>query len=363
MDPVAGEMLPNLHDGRSVGAHMKRLGNRLRVRVRLERAVLAAGVTGRDVRERRHSRRDRSALRISRPLGGASTRVLSYKPEHRRREPPRSRGADLADVDGEDLPAILDTLDDLGLNREAADEPVEVRHDDDVRLTALDELDRPTEAGALREWRTTRHVELFERVDEMNPSRFATAAIRSLCSCGDTNRSPSRSPTRETRTTPTARRTEDRLPAEEGRPAPDFSLMSDEGETVTLASLRGSPVVLYFYPKDDTPGCTAQAQGIRDAWSEFEQAGAVVLGVSPDGEASHAKFKQKYDLPFTLLADTEHEVAEAYGVWVEKEYNGKRYMGVERSTFVIDADGNVAKELRRVKPLEHADQVLEALRG
>ena len=150
---------------------------------------------------------------------------------------------------------------------------------------------------------------------------------------------------------------------EEGKPAPEFSLPSDTGETVALEELRGKPVVLYFYPKDDTPGCTTQACGIRDAWSEFERAGAVVLGVSPDGEASHATFKEKYDLPFTLLADTDHGLAEAYGVWVEKQFNGKRYMGVERSTFVIDGDGNVARVFRRVKPAEHAEQVLEALRA
>ena len=118
-----------------------------------------------------------------------------------------------------------------------------------------------------------------------------------------------------------------------------------------------------FYPKDDTPGCTAQACGIRDAYKEFEDAGAVVLGVSPDDEASHATFKEKYDLPFTLLADSGHEVAETYGVWGEKTYAGKTYMGVDRSTFVIGADGNVAKVFRKVKPDEHADQVLEALRS
>lgn len=148
---------------------------------------------------------------------------------------------------------------------------------------------------------------------------------------------------------------------EEGKPAPDFELQSDADETVKLSDLRGKPVVLYFYPKDDTPGCTTQACGIRDAWGEFERAGAVVLGVSPDDERSHAKFKQKHELPFPLLADTEHAIAEEYGVWVEKNYAGKTYMGVERSTFVIDADGNVAKELRRVKPDTHADDVLAAL--
>ena len=150
---------------------------------------------------------------------------------------------------------------------------------------------------------------------------------------------------------------------EEGKPAPDFELVSDSGETVTLSSLRGKPIILYFYPKDDTPGCTAQACGIRDAWGEFERAGAVVLGVSPDDERSHTKFKDKYELPFPLLADTDHTVSEAYGVWGEKTYAGKTYMGVERSTFVIDADGNVAKVMRKVKPDTHADDVLAALAG
>ncbi len=128
-----------------------------------------------------------------------------------------------------------------------------------------------------------------------------------------------------------------------------------------LSELRGKPVVLYFYPKDDTPGCTAQACGIRDAYDDFREKRAVVLGVSPDDEASHIKFKQKYKLPFTLLADPEHRVAEEYGVWKERNMYGKKSMGIERSTFVIDADGNVAKALRRVKPDEHAAQVLETL--
>jgi peroxiredoxin Q/BCP len=148
---------------------------------------------------------------------------------------------------------------------------------------------------------------------------------------------------------------------EAGSPAPDFTLTSDAGEPVTLSALRGRPVVLYFYPKDDTPGCTAQACGIRDAWGDFEQRGAVVLGVSPDAESSHVKFKEKYGLPFTLLADTDHHVAEDYGVWVEKKNYGKTYMGIERSTFVIDADGTVARVMRRVKPDTHAADVLAAL--
>jgi peroxiredoxin Q/BCP len=148
---------------------------------------------------------------------------------------------------------------------------------------------------------------------------------------------------------------------EEGKPAPGFSLPGDSGEDISLESFRGQPVVLYFYPRDDTPGCTKQACGIRDAWGEFGKRGAVVLGVSPDNPRKHAKFRDKYGLPFTLLADEDHAVAEAYGVWVEKSMLGKKYMGIERSTFVIDADGNVAKVMRRVKPDTHADDVLEAL--
>ena len=148
---------------------------------------------------------------------------------------------------------------------------------------------------------------------------------------------------------------------EEGKPAPDFELTSDSGEQVRLSSLRGKPVVLYFYPRDDTPGCASQACGIRDAWGEFEQRGAVVLGVSPDDEASHVQFKEKYGLPFPLLADADHRIADEYGVWVEKQRFGKTYMGVERSTFVIDADGNVAKVMRRVRPDSHADDVLAVL--
>jgi peroxiredoxin Q/BCP len=150
---------------------------------------------------------------------------------------------------------------------------------------------------------------------------------------------------------------------EEGKPAPDFELQSDSGETVKLSDLRGKQVVLYFYPKDDTPGCTTQACGIRDAYGEFEQAGAVVLGVSPDDERSHVKFKKKFDLPFTLLADPEHHVADEYGVWAEKKYMGRTYMGIDRSTFVIDEDGNVKKVMHKVKPDTHADDVLATLRS
>ncbi|HWJ30725.1 MAG TPA: thioredoxin-dependent thiol peroxidase [Gaiellaceae bacterium] len=148
---------------------------------------------------------------------------------------------------------------------------------------------------------------------------------------------------------------------EEGKPAPDFALQSDAGETIKLSELRGKPVVLYFYPKDDTPGCTTEACGIRDAYGEFERAGAVVLGVSPDDEASHVKFRNKYDLPFTLLADTDHEVAELYGVWGEKKYAGRSYLGVFRSTFVIGEDGTVKRVMHNVKPDTHADDVLAIL--
>ena len=132
---------------------------------------------------------------------------------------------------------------------------------------------------------------------------------------------------------------------EEGKPAPEFSLESDGGEMVTLGSLRGKPVVLYFYPKDNTSGCTTQACGIRDAWAEFERTGAVVLGVSPDGVASHRKFKGDFELPFDLLADPDHRTAEDYGVWVEKTRYGRTYMGISRSTFVIGPDGNEIKAI------------------
>jgi len=141
----------------------------------------------------------------------------------------------------------------------------------------------------------------------------------------------------------------------EGDPAPDFTLLSDSGEEVTLSSLRGRPVVLYFYPKDDTPGCTRQACGIRDAWADFQRAGAEVFGISADTQRSHERFKSKYTLPFTLLADPEHRLGEPYGVAQE----GKN--SYERSTFVIDADGNVTRVLRRVNPDSHTDDVLAAL--
>ena len=147
----------------------------------------------------------------------------------------------------------------------------------------------------------------------------------------------------------------------EGAPAPDFEMESDDGKTYALSSLRGQKVVLYFYPKDDTPGCTTQACDLRDRIEEFDAKGALVLGVSPDSVASHAKFRRKFGLNFPLLADPDHKVAEAYGVWGEKSFLGKKYMGVSRTTFVIDEQGNLAKVFPGVKPKQHADQVLEIL--
>jgi peroxiredoxin Q/BCP len=148
---------------------------------------------------------------------------------------------------------------------------------------------------------------------------------------------------------------------EEGTHAPDFELPGDDGRRIRLSKLRGRPVVLYFYPRDDTPGCTTQACELRDEYAQFEERGAVVLGVSPDDEASHARFKSKHSLPFTLLADQDHSVSEAYGVWSEREYAGRKYMGINRSTFVIDASGRVAAAMYGVKPQGHAEKVLAAL--
>jgi thioredoxin-dependent peroxiredoxin len=146
-----------------------------------------------------------------------------------------------------------------------------------------------------------------------------------------------------------------------GDAAPDFSLADQHGDQVKLSDFKGKTVVLYFYPKADTPGCTAQACGVRDHRADYEKAGAVVLGVSPDPVKKIAKFDDKYGLAFPLLADEDHAVAEAYGVWVEKSMYGRTYMGNERSTFVIGPDGKVETVLRKVKPAEHDKLVLEAL--
>jgi peroxiredoxin Q/BCP len=150
---------------------------------------------------------------------------------------------------------------------------------------------------------------------------------------------------------------------EPGTPAPDFTLPDQQGNPVSLASLRGQTVVLYFYPKADTPGCTTQACGVRDHRADYERAGAVVLGISPDPVKRIAKFAGKYTLAFPLLSDEHHEVAEAYGVWVEKSMYGRKYMGVERTTFVIRSDGVIREVFRRVKPGEHDALVLQALAG
>ena len=148
---------------------------------------------------------------------------------------------------------------------------------------------------------------------------------------------------------------------EEGATAPDFTLKSDEGKEVRLADFRGKPVVLYFYPKDDTPGCTKEACAFRDRSTDLKARGAVVLGVSPDDVASHEEFRDKYHLNFPLLADTDHELAGRYGAWREKNMYGKKSMGIQRSTFLIDGDGKVRKVWKRVNVDGHDEEVLTAL--
>jgi peroxiredoxin Q/BCP len=148
---------------------------------------------------------------------------------------------------------------------------------------------------------------------------------------------------------------------EPGNKAPEFELLDQDGKTVKLSGFAGKTVVLYFYPKADTPGCTTQACGIRDRSGEYEAAGAVVLGVSPDEPKALKKFADKYGLPFTLLADAEHHVADAYGVWAEKSMYGRKYWGNLRATFIIDGDGKIAHVFPKVSPKTHDDVVLEAL--
>ncbi len=149
----------------------------------------------------------------------------------------------------------------------------------------------------------------------------------------------------------------------EGQPAPDFTLPGDNGSEISLASHRGSPVIVYFYPKDNTSGCTKQAEAFNAHYGEFSDAGATIIGISPDPVASHDKFKAKFGLAFPLASDTSTEVAEAYGVWKEKSMYGRKYMGVERSTFLIDRDGNIARAWRKVKVPGHAEAVLEAVKA
>ena len=146
-----------------------------------------------------------------------------------------------------------------------------------------------------------------------------------------------------------------------GDPVPDFEMTADDGSVVSRDSLAGSRYVLYFYPKDDTPGCTKQACGLRDSWSRLAGTGVAIFGVSPDSVRRHVKFRDKYALPYRLLSDEGHRVAEAFGVWIEKTFAGRTYFGNERTTFVIGADGRIEVVLPQVKPDAHADQLLEAL--
>ncbi len=148
---------------------------------------------------------------------------------------------------------------------------------------------------------------------------------------------------------------------EAGATAPDFTLPDQDGNDVSLAELRGQTVVLYFYPRADTPGCTVQACGVRDRRADYEAAGARVLGISPDSVEDVKKFADKFELDFTLLADADHAVADAYGTWIEKSMYGKKYMGVQRATFLIDGDGKIARVFPKVSPKTHDDVVLEAL--
>ena len=148
---------------------------------------------------------------------------------------------------------------------------------------------------------------------------------------------------------------------EAGDPAPEFSMTADDGTQVSSADLAGSRYVLYFYPKDDTPGCTTQACSIRDSWSRVSTTGATLFGVSPDSVKSHVKFREKYALPYRLLSDEGHRLAEAFGVWIEKHFAGKSYYGNERSTFVVGPDGRIEHVLAAVKPAEHLEQLMEKL--
>jgi len=150
---------------------------------------------------------------------------------------------------------------------------------------------------------------------------------------------------------------------EEGKPAPDFELESDSGETVKLSDLRGKPVVLYFYPKDDTPGCTKEACDFRDALPRFGKIDAVVIGVSPDSAESHRKFKTKFNLPFPLLADEGHKLADAFGVWKEKSMYGRKFMGIERTTVIVDKKGRVARIFPKVKVPGHVEEVEKVVRA
>jgi peroxiredoxin Q/BCP len=153
------------------------------------------------------------------------------------------------------------------------------------------------------------------------------------------------------------------MPIPAGIPAPDFELLDDTGVSRRLSDFRGKSVVLYFYPEDDTPGCTKEACAFRDDYSAYEKAGVVILGVSPDSPESHAKFKAKYKLPFPLLADPGHKICDLYGVWGAKQFMGKEYEGVLRTTFLIGGDGKVLRVFEKVRPSEHSAELLEALQA
>jgi peroxiredoxin Q/BCP len=152
------------------------------------------------------------------------------------------------------------------------------------------------------------------------------------------------------------------MPLKANTPAPDFALQDDTGETLRLSDLRGQPVILYFYPADDTPGCTKEACNFRDDYSQYVESDVTILGVSPDSVKSHAKFKAKYQLPFPLLADNGHQVCDAYGVWGPKKMMGREYEGVLRTTFLIDSTGKIARVFENVRPSEHSVEVLSALK-
>ena len=151
------------------------------------------------------------------------------------------------------------------------------------------------------------------------------------------------------------------MPIQKGLPAPEFSLNDDEGRTRVLSEFKGTKVVLYFYPKDDTPGCTTEACNFRDDYSAYVDAGITILGISPDSVKSHQEFREKYKLPFSLLADEDHKVAEAYGVWGKKKFMGKEYMGVLRTTFIVDEKGRIAHVFADVKPADHSKEILSLL--
>lgn len=151
------------------------------------------------------------------------------------------------------------------------------------------------------------------------------------------------------------------MPVSTNQPAPDFTLLDENGAQRSLADYRGKPVVLYFYPKDDTPGCTTEACNFRDDYTAYEKAGVIILGVSPDSPKSHKKFKARYNLPFTLLADEDHKVAEMYGAWGLKKLLGREYDGILRTTYLIDAGGNIKRVFNHVKPADHSAEVLQAL--